>query len=116
MKVAQGATRLVLVTKRYAFKMPHLLNGWELFLHGLLANIQEKKFSDAKFEGLCPVKFYIWGGFLVVMPKVLVFTEEDFAKLDFVEFCNRGDYVIPAECKASSFGYLNHRVVAIDYG
>ena len=116
MKVAQGTTRIVFVTKHYAFKIPHLLNGWELFLHGLLANIQEKTFSDAKFDGLCPVKFYIWGGFLVVMPKARVFTEDDFKEFDFLEFCYRAEYVIPAEYKHTSFGYWNHRVVAIDYG
>lgn len=32
------------------------------------------------------------------------------------KFCERADYVIPAEFKRDSFGWVDERIVAIDYG
>ncbi len=43
-------------------------------------------------------------------------SESDFATFDYIGFVNREQYIIPAEAKPDSFGYLNGRIVAVDYG
>lgn len=117
----QGCSRLVVLTKRYAFKFPAIINStnglsWKSFLNGLLANMQEVQFGRSYFEGLCPITFFIPGGFLVVMPRVTELTDEEFLKMDIESFIDRGDYCLPVERKANSFGWLAGEVVAIDYG
>jgi hypothetical protein len=114
--IRSGATRYVLLTRRYAFKIPSLRN-WRCFLWGLLANMQERAFGTLGLKELCPVLFYLPGGFLVVMPKAEVMDEDAFADFDYEGFINSvADMVLPVEEKASSFGMLDGRVVAIDYG
>lgn len=43
-------------------------------------------------------------------------TDEEFLELDMEQWLDRGDYLIPAELKSDSFGYLDGKLVAIDYG
>lgn len=118
-----GATRVVLLTKNWAFKFPgswqyHPRIWWKHLLLGLLANMQEKQFSDCvEFKDkLCPVKYYIPGGFLVVMPRVRIMTVEEYLEFDTHKFINEDEYVLPVEDKFDTFGYLDGRVVAVDYG
>lgn len=111
-----GCTRIVVLTKRFAFKLPNFLGGWSMFLRGLLANMQESGWSRVKFEGFCPVIFSLRGGFLVVMKKARVLTWEEFCDFDYESFRERHSYEIPAENKRDSFGWLDGKIVAIDYG
>ncbi|PDT86527.1 hypothetical protein [Sinorhizobium sp. BJ1] len=110
-----GTTRLVILTRRYAFKLPSI-KSWRLFLMGLLGNIQERQFGTIGWDGLCPVLFSIPGGWLVVMPRCRAITANQWDNLDFNKFVDREDYVLPVECKQDSFGWLNGKVVAYDYG
>lgn len=114
MKVLHGTTRVVLLTTKYAFKFPTYVS-WKLFLHGLLANMQENLFSGLH-SNLCPVLFYIPGGFLTVMPACTPLTTEEYESLDFIRFVDQEDMELPVENKQDSFGWLNGRIVAIDYG
>jgi hypothetical protein len=110
-----GCHRLVFLTKNYAFKIP-VLDEWRLFLRGLLANLQETTFSKAKWPELCPVKFSLPGGWLIVMPRVREMTDSEFLNFDVENFCRKSDRIIPAEWKANSFGWYQGNIVAIDYG
>ena len=139
----QGVTRTVIITARWAVKVPSFRYGafrwrWRNFLNGMLANLQEANFSDARWPELCPVLRSCPLGLWLVMPRARVMTDEEFSDFDYVEFVTRGDHyarenyrlrhgqcregaepeglVIPAERKADSFGWLNGRVVAVDYG
>ena len=109
MEFKQGSTRFVILTKQYAIKIPQF--KWRNFLLGLLANMQEVQFSKLNDTRLCPVKFYIPGGWLIVMPRCEIISDEMFFNLDLKNF-----YLIPVENKKDSFGYYNGKVVAIDYG
>lgn len=110
----RGATRAVLLTKRYAFKVPRLVS-WRLFLSGLLANMQEREFARAGWPELCPVLFSLPGGWLVVMPRAAPLTDLEWAQID-MRWPERADYVVPVEMKRDSFGRLLSRIVAVDYG
>jgi hypothetical protein len=111
----KGCTRLVVLTRRFAFKVPNP-SEWRLFLHGLIANMQERQFSKAGWPELCPVKFALPLGFLVVMDRAQPMTREQWDAFDAEAFCTKDDYCIPAELKMDSFGWLRGRAVAVDYG
>ena len=112
----QGVTREVILTRRYAIKIPKLIYGWHKFLCGLLANMQERQFAGAGWPQLCPVIFSLPGGWLVVMPRAEMLSDAEWCAFDAKAFCETGDYVIPAEFKQDSFGKVDGRIVAIDYG
>lgn len=112
----QGCHRIVILTRKWAIKMPNFTDGWRLFLTGLLANMQERVFSKAQWPELCPVIFSIPGGWLNIMPRVREMTDKEFRIFDVKDFLEKSDYVVPAEAKSNSFGWLNGHVVAIDYG
>lgn len=78
--------------------------------------MQEVTFSRAKWPELCPVTFHLPLGLLVVMPKVDVLTDDEFLAMDIDAFVETPDYYVPIEKKANSLGWLNGRIVAIDYG
>jgi len=113
--VAHGTTRTVWLVGPWAFKFPSLTK-WRLFLLGLLANMQEREFSATKWPELCPVVWSIPGGWLVIMRRARVLTRQEFDQLDLKAWLDRGDYVIPAELKIDSFGWIGEQLVAVDYG
>lgn len=105
----------------YAIKIPVLVYGWKNFLHGLIANYNEIQLSKWAVKSgnneFCPVKWYIPGGWIVVMPRVKVMTDEEFKSFDYHGFVYQKDYVVPCENKSDSFGWLpNGKIVVIDYG
>jgi len=116
MKISHGSTRTVLLTKKYAIKIPSFVE-YKLFLQGLLANMQEVAFSKTGWPELCPVLFYIPFGIITVMPRCEPLTREQFDKLDYFMFTLRENYVLTfVEHKIDSFGILNGKIVAVDYG
>lgn len=114
-RIAYGCTRRVLLLGRYAVKVP-AMTEWRLFLLGLLANMQEALFSKAGWPELCPVVWSLPGGFLVVMRRARELTDDEFLALDLEQWVKRDEYVVPVEIKSDSFGILDGRLVAIDYG
>lgn len=120
-RLEYGVTRRVLLVGPWALKVP-AVTEWRLFLLGLLANMQETLWSKTGWPELCPVLWSVPGGFLVVMRRARILTEDEFLALDMESWVDRGDYIVPAEIKSDSFGYLdeadfvNCQLVAVDYG
>jgi hypothetical protein len=110
-----GATRFVFLIGPWAVKVPRL-SCWRLFLHGLLANLQERAFSRTGWFEICPVLWALPGGFLLVMRRAEPLTDAQWARFDYGDFVNDPEGHVPAECKQSSFGLLDGRIVAVDYG
>ena len=102
----KGSTRQVLFIGKYAIKFP-LCESWETFIQGILHNINEKKWSV--LPKFCPVLFSL-GGLLNIMPKCGVITDKEFKNIKM------DDYFSIPEKKISSFGKLNGKIVAVDYG
>lgn len=111
----RGATRIVLLIGKYAIKIPSIFE-WRLFLHGLLANLQEASFSRAEWEELCPVVLAVPGGWFLIMRRATPLSEEEFESLNYEEWVDRENYRVPVENKHDSFGILDGRIVAVDYG
>lgn len=120
MRIERGATRIVILTRRWAIKLPTPVYGWRNFLYGLLANMQERMFARTGWPELCPVLFSLPGGWIVVMPRCEPYPPAgewtDPPEQWWRGFTEREDYVVPVEHKADSLGYLNGRIVAVDYG
>lgn len=117
-RIAFGVTRKVLLIGDWAIKVPNF-DEWRLFLLGLLANMQEAAFSRAGWPELCPVLFSLPGGWLIVMRRARVLTDVEWTDMDekFKRgFMQNSEYTVPAELKSDSFGWLNGRLVAVDYG
>ena len=115
----EGVTREVILTRHYAIKFPSMFRGWKMFLCGLLANMQEREFSRAEWPELCPVVFSLPGGWIVVMRRAEPLTDAEWSSFDeawYWKFCEPADYHVPVEQKQSSFGKLDGKIVAVDYG
>lgn len=115
--IERGCTRVVVLLWRWAFKFPAVRYGWRNFLRGLLGNLQEIQANQFPCPEVCPIHFYVPGGFMVVMTRCRPLTDEEWAAFDPEAFCRKEDYVVPAEYKQDSFGVMpNGRIVAVDYG
>jgi hypothetical protein len=113
----------VIIVKKWALKVPTINSGWQYFLCGLLANMQEQWLSKITRSGpdahkLCHVVFRIPLGFLIVMRKAAKLTDEEFAawRDNYDTFIRYENGFLPIEPKRSSFGWLDGRVGAVDYG
>ena len=123
MQLRQGSTRWVLLAGPYAFKFPRC-SQWRLFLLGLLANKQEVLFGyKGKDPRLCPVLGHVPGGWCCVMRRAIPMTldqwESNGGSIGMKWFCSEDGVFgcVPAEHnQVSSFGYVNGKVVAVDYG
>ena len=78
--------------------------------------MHEVTFSKTGWPEFCPVLFHLLFGILVIMPRVRVMTDDEFDCFNYPEFIHQNDYYVPVEAKADSFGWLDGKVVAIDYG
>ena len=130
MRLDGGATRTVILTRNWAIKIPgvwrhHPRHWWRGLLLGLLANQQEVEFSACGWPELCPVEFSLWGGWMVVMRRLEVLTNEEFeahladAKRRGFRLDRRLDgkgTCLPVELKADGWAWDGSFVVAIDYG
>lgn len=121
-QIRKGSTRLVILTNKYAFKLPLLRftghHRYRNFLIGMLANMREVEFGTNGFDELCPVTFSFPLGILTVMLRAESLNENEFAAIK-----NNTDNMFKTvsadlvEMKIDSFGILpNGRIVAIDYG
>lgn len=116
-EVHHGCSRMVILVGRWAIKVPQTRYGWSNFLTGLLCNVREGRCREFPCPEVCPVVLYVPGGFLSVMPRARPLTDEEWAEFDPEGFCEREDYVVPAEHKRCSFGVMpDGRMVAVDYG
>ncbi len=108
LKHKRGITREVFLIGKWAIKLPSV-RSWRLFLQGLLGNMQEKELSGFD-DRLCPVVFSIWGGWVSIMPRcgsLPEFTDEMGGICEYMGFIEK---------KLCSFGLLDGKLVAVDYG
>lgn len=121
-----GCSREVFLVGAWAIKIPKLTYGWRMFLHGLLANMREAAWSGTDYPEICPVIFAIPGGWCTIMRRARPVTDNEFDALnlpretaqpgEYVKSWTGGDYIIPVETKADSFGWIDGRLVAVDFG
>jgi hypothetical protein len=122
-KVRKGSKRIVILTKKYAIKIPRF-DDFEYFLAGALSNVTERRLCKEAPYYFCPILFSI-PGLLIVMPKVK--TLENgwplvhafmFDLFDPVNNRKPESQVARQYCEYaySNYGMYKGKVVAIDYG
>ena len=114
MIVKHGVTRIVFLIGKLAIKIPNGSYSWQHFVLGMLANAQERKFSHAN-HNFCPTLYCSALGLLLVMKRarpvgILCLFDEDSLESLF------GNYSGMVENKLDSFGEIDGKLVAIDYG
>lgn len=120
-EIKYGTTRTVLLVGGLAIKIPSMVE-WRLFLYGLLGNMQEarwwREMPDSRAM-MCPVLFAVPGGFLTVKRRATPVTDEEW----FYQSADGRDWYeeahalcIPVENKVDSWGRIDGRIVAVDYG
>ena len=123
--VTTGSNRVVLLTRRFAFKVPSPRRWW-FFVWGLIDNMHERRACGLgpwghRQDGVAPIVFSLPGGLLNVARRARPLTADEWAAFDVDAHCERRfadgtPYRISAEPKPDSFGVLDGRVVAVDYG
>lgn len=110
-----GTSRLVVLTSHSAFKLPRP-DRWRRLLTGLLANLDEVNLSRQNLPRLCPVKWSLPGGLLVVMPRAedLPFHEVQKALDEYYD--EPGPRIQLPEVKHDAIKSLNGEWVIVDYG
>lgn len=110
--VRTGITREVIITNKYAIKIPKIAYGLKHFLLGWGANINENFLWQASEYDirLCPVKRKLLFGLVLIMHRVdkVCETEEEVNYRQFKDF--------PGDSKPDNFGVLKGRIVKLDYG
>lgn len=126
MELHRGSTRLVLLVGRWAIKVPYA-GEWRLFLHGLLANLQEARWSretagfppdDPARLRLARVHWSLPGGWLVVQERAYI------PRNFYRKFIRQGELGrmrhvfdgLPYDGNEYNFGFIGRRLVLVDYG
>jgi hypothetical protein len=112
------ATRTVVVTKRYAFKFARHRRGMgcnqsEAHTH--------RSTTDQRRSMLCPVLWCSGAGLLLIARRATLITEAEAAHFRATwgfpdwDYAGPGDQGCPFESKAANWGWLDNRLVALDY-
>ena len=112
-----GTTRLTVCVGRYAFKFARSQRGRD---GNRRERLEWHRATLERREMLCPIVWAAPYGLLNVMPRAVPLTREDqlrrLANDDFPDWdympCGPGE---PFEYKESDWGYLDGRLVALDY-
>lgn len=113
MRLKKGATRLVFLIGGWAVKIPNFTYSHANFLNGCHANWQERVVTRYRLpefiERAAPCVFCAWFGLLSVMRRVEINTEP-LTREQKKYFKNQ-----TTDYKPCNFGYLNGRLVCVDY-
>ena len=117
MRLVRGITRTVILTKRYAIKMPRMKQvgtkkrGWQeytfAFCHAVMANISE--LQQSHLDCVCPVIFSI--GIVNVYRRCEPLIEDPPAEALAVLL----DKIHSQDYKKENLGWLDGRLVFLDY-
>jgi len=122
-KITDGITRTVFIFNKFVIKIP-TFKQYNLFLRGLLANLNEKSFSGIHSD-LARVYWCCGLGFLLIMERAEVI-DNDGGKwgscwhfIKMLEEKYKDDKLksfLLSDCKPSNWGLIGDRLVKIDYG
>lgn len=115
--IAIGCTRCVLLVGKYAIKFP-VLSCWEMFLKGLVANIEEGKWSRFPSKHLPKTYYVARSGFISIQERVRPVRHEGLYLVDLAQLCAQSEVSSDfwlRDAKASNFGYRGNTLVKVDY-
>lgn len=128
--ITRGVTRKVFVFKRFVIKIPNYHYSWYHFIQGLMGNIDEAnlwKWSSIHNTShlLCPVLWSSWGGWIIIMKRADVERHEqevrdepdceDYLESNRLRYKKWIDAGYGGDDKCDNYGYIENRLVKIDY-
>ena len=116
----RGSTRIVFVFKHFVIKFPSPAS-WKLFLHGLLANIQEGSFTKSMINqtGLTPVYYFNSLGFCVISKRARTVNHRGLFWVELTRLVATSELhkdFWSSDAKPENFGFINNQLVKIDLG
>ena len=114
--VDKGITRIVIKFFRFAIKFPNPFNGHLNFLIGCCSNYKERCFYKEfrKYrpisELICPSYFCSYFGLFQIQKRCVV-NHRDLTESELKKF----DAVRHGESKPINFGFIDNRLVCLDY-
>lgn len=99
-----GVTRLVILTKNHAIKIPR----WGMICRGILANQSEKQWSGYG-EDFCPVLRSWFGGLINIYPRCIP------APDNWIDLYDELAMKTPSDVKRDNFGLYDGKFVWLDY-
>ncbi len=123
MTVTHGTTRFVILTKRYAIKLPYISfkkYGFTNFLCGLLANINESQYTEIYENEYgvkhLPIIFHIGFGIMNVMRRIEPIKKEDFIKINNSFKQKYGEMATMSnDTSYKNFGWYKGEIYCFDY-
>lgn len=115
MEIQNGSSRMVLLIGQLAIKIPRINNGFDMFMRGIIGNFHEERVWKHHIQfhwklQFAPVLFGFFG-LITVMKRAKPFNghiPENWHKVHYSGWA--------VEYKNASFGILDNKIVAIDYG
>ncbi len=111
MRTNQGCHRFVIIFDKIVIKFPNPFYYFKWFIKGFKGNVQEARLSKTN-KALCPVLFLFPFGLFLVMRRAEELSYEDNINLSNFMKANN---ITTAEDKTDSFGWLDSKLVCIDY-
>ena len=113
-----GGTRWVILTKRYAIKIP-ILSSWKSFIQGLLSNIIEGQWKGFPDKHLCPIHYANGLGLIIIMARASRVRHEGLFRCELESLystCTLPRDFYKYDAYPKNFGYHKGILVKIDYG
>lgn len=114
--IKYGITRIVILVGNYAIKIPNFTYSHQHFLNGCIANWSERvytkmyKNADCDFYSkIAPTIFCIWFGLISIQKRVILL-DRSLTEAECIYFKDQ-----TSDIKGTNFGYLNEKIVCIDY-
>lgn len=121
----RGCTRLVIESKNVVIKIPNFTYSWEHFIKGILGNINEvKTWRIANIKDshtydyrhlICPIVWSSWGSWVLIMKRVKTLSFDEWDKIEDVDISMHKKY-FEGDDTMSNYGFLDGKIVKIDYG
>ena len=108
--IRTGQTRLVILVKSYAIKIPYFTRGFRMLIIGINANRTERKiWRRSKDEHLFPVILSSFTGLFLVMPRAEKTCDGEDEKIYLP------GYKFLGGDESCNYGYLKGKICKLDY-
>lgn len=109
--IREGCYRIVFLIGKYAIKIPNFRYEWRHFIYGIYSNIQEYNgWTYTKNPLLCPVIWKSFGCFIIVMKRC-----DPISSAVLIDYEKWEEIGFGGDDKHDNYGYLNGRIVKLDY-
>lgn len=116
----KGATRIVILTNKYALKIPNIRDGYKFFIMGILCNIQEWIMGNGDWcKDINPTIYHNRLGLLNIQPRLRPVRHRGLFWVEYKRMLTLTQFkdFISSDVKPENFGYTKGmKLLKLDYG